>query len=165
MTTGREPNVQQLAVLADRSAAVGFRLAGALTVVCEPAADAATTLAELADRDDIAVIAVHGTVWARLPRQVKAEWARRNTPLVLALPDADGATLAAHQAELSDLLLRAVGFQITFEPGDPDSLPRFAARSRERSRHSCLRPGGRRHRPAGCAHSRRRSGGRCSAAR
>ena len=50
-----------------------------------------------------------------IPVGERAEWLRQTDPLVVRIPDPDHGVAAAHQAELRDLLARAVGFQITFD--------------------------------------------------
>jgi vacuolar-type H+-ATPase subunit F/Vma7 len=105
-----------LAVVATPVTAVGFRLGGARTIV---AADADETIAAVrAATEDgrAAVIAVHGALWSVVPPLIRNTWTRQTSPLVLSLPDEDGAAAAARDAELRDLLARAIGYQITFTP-------------------------------------------------
>jgi vacuolar-type H+-ATPase subunit F/Vma7 len=62
-----------------------------------------------------AVIAIQDGLWSSVPGPTRAEWLRQTDPLVVRIPDPDHGVAAAHQAELRDLLARAVGFQITFD--------------------------------------------------
>ena len=103
-------------VVATPGTATGFRLGGARTVT---AANADQTIAavtqEIAD-GRAAVIAIHGALWSLVTPPIRAAWTRQATPLILTLPDEDGDVSAAKDAELRDLLARAIGYQITFTP-------------------------------------------------
>lgn len=104
----------ELIVLATPETAAGYRLGGARTVTCRTAADVEEAVVDVAGR--ASVIAVHGRLWSLLGSQLRHEWTRQTQPLMLRIPDDDEAVAAAHQDELLDLLARAVGFQITFDP-------------------------------------------------
>lgn len=105
----------ELVVVAGPRAELGFRLAGARTLTCDSAAEATTLVDDLARRGEAAVIAVHGALWSQLSPATQRRLTELDAPLVVGIPTGDGQAIATHQAELSDLLTRAVGFQITFE--------------------------------------------------
>jgi hypothetical protein len=48
-------------------------------------------------------------------------WTSRTSPLILSLPDEDSDAAAARETGLRDLLARAIGYQITFTPGEDSS--------------------------------------------
>ena len=103
-------------VVATPDTATGYRLGGARTVTATNAEQTiAAVTQEIAD-GRAAVIAVHGALWSLITPQIRAAWTRQASPLILTLPDEDGDVSAAKDAELRDLLARAIGYQITFTP-------------------------------------------------
>lgn len=105
-----------LVVVAPPDAAPGFRLAGARTIDASDATAAADAVAELVASGRAALVAVHAGLWAGVPAGVREEWGRRSVPLVLPVLDEDADAGALRDEALRDLLSRAVGYQITFEP-------------------------------------------------
>ncbi len=103
-------------VVATPATATGFRLGGARTIVAGDADDAVTAVDVAIADGQAAVIAVHAALWSAVPQPVRVIWARETVPLILSLPDEDGDVSAARDAELRDLLARAIGYQITFTP-------------------------------------------------
>lgn len=106
----------ELVVLATPAAAPGFRLGGAHTLTASDPGDTVAAVDLLVKDVGVAVIAVHATLWAAVPRLVREGWTSLPSPLVIALPDEDGDVAAARDAALRDLLAHAVGYQITFTP-------------------------------------------------
>ncbi|MPZ95286.1 MAG: hypothetical protein GEU96_10340 [Propionibacteriales bacterium] len=106
----------EVVVIATPATAPGFRLGGARTLTARDPEQTVARVALLTKNGGVAVIAVHGALWAAVPRHVREGWEKQTTPLVIALPDEDGDVGAARNAALHDLLVRAVGYEITFAP-------------------------------------------------
>ena len=105
-----------LVVIATPATAPGFRLGGARTLTASDPQQTVAAVRLVVEDGVAAVVAVHGALWAAVPRLVRERWAKQATPLVITLPDEDGDVAAARDAALRDLLARAVGYQITFTP-------------------------------------------------
>lgn len=103
-------------ILAPGEVDSGFALAGARTRRCDEPADA-PALVETALAEGAPLVALHHTLWARVPTGVRTRWVERTDRLVLSLPPDDGLPLAERQAALHELLARAVGYEISFAPG------------------------------------------------
>ena len=106
----------EIVVVATPAATPGFRLGGARTVTATDPEQTIAAVASAVTGGGAAVIAVHETLWARVPRQIREGWEQQARPLVVALPAEDGASTAARDVALRDLLARAIGYQITFTP-------------------------------------------------
>jgi vacuolar-type H+-ATPase subunit F/Vma7 len=104
----------ELVVVAPDAVADGYRLAGARTLVASDANAAVDAVSHAAST--AALIAVHASLWEQVPAAVRDGWDRRRMPLILAVPDEDSDAGALKDEALRDLLSRAVGYQITFEP-------------------------------------------------
>jgi vacuolar-type H+-ATPase subunit F/Vma7 len=108
----------ELVVVAPREFAAGYRLAGARTVTAGDSAAVVRHVEEMIARYDShreeSVVAVHDSLWQQVPRATRDAWLQRSIPLVLALPDESGEGLEQRQAELRELVARAVGYEITF---------------------------------------------------
>lgn len=122
-------------VVAPRSVAAGFALAGASTLVPSPPTDldrhdrpehgAASQVAVSAVEEAVhvvgqdAVVLVHHSIWRQVPVAVQDTWAERTDVLVVALPSDEGdphSDHQGHQDQLTRLLSRAVGYEISFVP-------------------------------------------------
>lgn len=106
----------ELIVIATPATATGFRLGGARTMVASNLPQTLAAVALAARTDSVSLIAVHGNLWAAVPPPQRERWALRVAPLVIPLPDEDGDIARVHIDALRDLLTRAVGYQITFDP-------------------------------------------------
>jgi vacuolar-type H+-ATPase subunit F/Vma7 len=111
---------ERLLVLAPPEQAPGYRLAGVAVEVADDAHTAIERLERLlADGSEAGVIGVPArylqTAGTELRRRVEAA----AIPLVVELPDGRAGDAGTRQARLRALLARAVGYDITFEPGDP----------------------------------------------
>ena len=111
---------ERLLVLAEPEQAPGYRLAG---VAVEVAGDAQAAIDRL---EQLLAAGIEGGVIAVPRRYLRAagpELRQRleaaAVPLVIELPDGDGGDAGTRQARLRTLLARAVGYEITFEPGEP----------------------------------------------
>jgi vacuolar-type H+-ATPase subunit F/Vma7 len=105
-------------VVATPATATGFRLGGARTVIAADADETVAAIRAAIEDGTAAIVAVHARLWSLLPSPTRDAWATQDTPLIVSLPDEDGDVSAARDAVLRDLLARAVGYQITFSPGD-----------------------------------------------
>lgn len=110
------PMGTELVVVAPEAVADGYRLAGARTLVASDATEAADAVSQVLPT--AALIAVHAGLWEQVPAVVRDRWQRSSRPLILAIPDEDADAGALKDEALRDLLSRAVGYQITFEPSD-----------------------------------------------
>jgi vacuolar-type H+-ATPase subunit F/Vma7 len=110
----------RLIVLTTPELAPGYRLAGAATRAVDSVAEAAEGLHELlaagAEGD---VVAVHEPFFNALDAPLRRRIDSIVSPLVVALPGGEGAHAAAERrAQHLRVLWEAVGYQITFDPGD-----------------------------------------------
>jgi vacuolar-type H+-ATPase subunit F/Vma7 len=110
----------RLIVLTTPELAPGYRLAGAATRAVESVAEAAATLDQLlaagAEGD---VVAIHEPFFNALEAPVRRRIDSLVSPLVIALPGGLGANAEAERrAQHLRVLWEAVGYQITFDPGD-----------------------------------------------
>jgi vacuolar-type H+-ATPase subunit F/Vma7 len=113
----------RLIVLTTPELAAGYRLAGAATRAIESVADAADTVHELlAAGGEGDVIAVHEPFFNALDAPLRRRIDSLVSPLVVALPGGEGAHAEAERrAQHLRVLWEAVGYEITFEPGDDPS--------------------------------------------
>lgn len=100
-------------VVAPYEVALGFALGGAEICIAETPG-AAVAGVEAALLGNIAVVAVHHSLWQQLPAQLRTRWEQSTTQLVISLPADDGASTLDRAAVLHELLARAVGYEITF---------------------------------------------------
>lgn len=105
-------------VVATPATATGFRLGGARTVTAADSDETIAAVDRAVEDGQAAVIAIHGGLWSALPTAIRNDWTNLASPLIVSLPDEDGAVSAARDAALRDLLARAIGYQITFTPGE-----------------------------------------------
>lgn len=108
-------------IIATPATATGFRLGGARTVTASDGDQTVAAVDEGIEDGRAAVIAVHGALWSLIPPLTRETWTKRASPLILDLPDEDGDVSAARDVALRDLLARALGYQITFTPGEGTS--------------------------------------------
>jgi len=108
------PTGAELVVVAPDAVADGYRLGGARTLVASDATETVDVVSNLLST--AALIVVHASLWEQVPAAVRDGWTRRSRPLILAVPDEDSDAGALKDEALRDLLSRAVGYQITFEP-------------------------------------------------
>jgi vacuolar-type H+-ATPase subunit F/Vma7 len=110
----------RLIVLTTPELAPGYRLAGAATHAIDSVAEAAESLHELlaagAEGD---VVAIHEPFFNELDATLRRRIDSLVSPLVIALPGGVGAHAEAERrAQHLRVLWEAVGYQITFDPGD-----------------------------------------------
>jgi vacuolar-type H+-ATPase subunit F/Vma7 len=112
MTTSGAP---RLLVLTTEELAPGYRLAGAATVACADATEAAEQIeAALGGGAERGVIAVHEPFYADFDLAFRRRLEQTLPPLVVALPsgaDAEG----ERRERLLQVLWQAVGYGITFD--------------------------------------------------
>ena len=106
--------MSRLLVLTTPDLAAGYRLAGVAVVEVASAAEAATQLEELLEREH-GVIAVHAPYFHALSRSLRQRLDTLGAPLVVPLP----AGMTDDQADdrrrrLLEMLRQAVGYEITF---------------------------------------------------
>lgn len=118
-TAHREPRTDVL-VVAPGLLTAAFRIAGVRTVRADDAAQAQAAIdAELAD-PAAGIVAVHHTLWQRLPGAVRRDWEQSLQPLIVALPADTGRIGADRGQALRNLLAHSVGYEITFTTqGEP----------------------------------------------
>lgn len=116
-SAAEEPATTEVVVVATPAAATGFRLGGARTVAAADADETVAAVDRVVEDGRASVIAIHGALWAVVPTPVRSAWTRRASPLIISLPAEDGAVAEARDADLRELLARAVGYRITFTPG------------------------------------------------
>jgi vacuolar-type H+-ATPase subunit F/Vma7 len=110
----------RLIVLTTPELVPGYRLAGAEARAVGSAGEAAESLHELlADDGEGDVIAVHEPFFNSLDAPLRRRIDSLVSPLVVALPGGEGAHAEAERrAQHLRVLWEAVGYQITFDPGD-----------------------------------------------
>ena len=112
------PARERLLVLATPEQAPGYRLAG---VAVESVVDAQSALGRLeqvlAEGTEGGVIAVPGRYLRAARGELRARIDAAAVPLVIELPDERSGDAGTRQARLRALLARAVGYEMTFEPG------------------------------------------------
>lgn len=112
----------RLMVITTPDLASGFQLAGVETLVVEDVTQAETVLRQLLVKGEASLIVVGRALLqamdARLQRQVETSY----QPLVMAIPGAMP-TLARreYRRHITELIRRAIGFQITFSEEQPSS--------------------------------------------
>ena len=105
----------RLLVLTTEQLAAGYRLAGATTVVCADASEAAERLGAILDaRAERGVIAVHEPFHAALEPRLRRRLEQTPPPLVVALP-AGAEPEGRRRERLLQVLWQAVGYGITFD--------------------------------------------------
>lgn len=96
---------------------VGYRLAGVTTRAVTSPEAAAAVLRRLVDEGERGLIAVYAPFWSGLDRSLRRELEARPVPLVVPLPAAGAAELAAERRrELQAMVARAVGYEFIFDP-------------------------------------------------
>ncbi len=95
--------------------APGFQLAGVETFAVEDVGEAETTLRRLLATGEASLIVVRRALWQaldiRLQRQVETSY----QPLVMAIPGAlPSLSRPERRRHITELIRRAIGFQITF---------------------------------------------------
>jgi vacuolar-type H+-ATPase subunit F/Vma7 len=109
----------RLIVLTTPELEPGYRLAGVEARPLGSAAEAAERLHELLDQpgeEDGDVIAVHEPFFNELPGVLRRKIDSLASPLVVALPGGEGASVEAERrAQHLRILWEAVGYQITFD--------------------------------------------------
>ena len=111
---------ERLLVLAAPEQAPGYRLAGVAVEVADDAAAAVGRLERLlSEGGEGGVIAVPGSYLEAAGADLRERVEATAVPLVIELPDGRTEAAGSRQARLRALLARAVGYEITFEPGEP----------------------------------------------
>jgi vacuolar-type H+-ATPase subunit F/Vma7 len=90
----------------------GFGLAG---VRCVPAGDGTETAAivrRLADEGSIGVLLVEDVLYRALPEALRERLDRRSPPIVIPFPGPVGEERPTAEAELVELLRRAIGYRV-----------------------------------------------------
>jgi len=107
-----------ITVIVPPELADGYRLAGVHTEPAGTAAEAGDVLDRLtADTDRPGVVAVHPAYLRELGPRWQRPTARADGTMVIALPEGQAPGERAHGGEsLRDLLARAVGYELTFDP-------------------------------------------------
>jgi vacuolar-type H+-ATPase subunit F/Vma7 len=110
----------ELIVITTPELEAGYRLAGVATRTAGSVADATEALQELLlQPGDGDVVAVHEPFFNQLDASLQRRIDSLVSPLVIALPGGEGADAEAERrARHLRILWEAVGYQITFEPGD-----------------------------------------------
>lgn len=108
--------MKPLVVVAPAATAPGFALAGAQARATDDAG-AVEGHVEAALSAGAVVVAIHPELWRRVPAATRTRWQQRTDKLILSLPPDDGVPTADREAELHELLARAVGYEISFSPG------------------------------------------------
>ena len=108
----------KLLVLTDPDNADGFRLAGVDVVEADDPESARKQLADLVDDDRSGIIAVNEAFMAAIDERLRKKIDSIYRPIVIPLPIRAKLDLEQdHQAYLSRLIRRAVGFDITLRRG------------------------------------------------
>jgi vacuolar-type H+-ATPase subunit F/Vma7 len=111
--------MSRLVVLTTSELAVGYRLAGSVTLEGGSPEHLATQVEGLLATED-GVVAIHAAYFHALPRPLRVRLESTTIPLVVPLPAGDPAGPGADPRQrLLELLRQAVGYQITF--GDEES--------------------------------------------
>lgn len=93
----------------------GFRLAGVETLTAESAQDASEALDSLLDESIHGVIAVYEPFLAQVSPEKLGAYEALVAPVVVPLPAGlEERDEASHQARISAMLSRAIGYHITF---------------------------------------------------
>lgn len=93
----------------------GFRLAGVETVIAESAQDAGNALDRLLDESMRGVIAVYEPFLAQVSPEKLGAYEALVAPVVVPLPAGlEEHDEGSHQARISAMLSRAIGYHITF---------------------------------------------------
>jgi vacuolar-type H+-ATPase subunit F/Vma7 len=110
---------ERLLVLATPEQAPGYRLAGVAVEAVDDADSALARLEQLlAEGTEGGVIAVPGRYLRAARGALRERIAAAAVPLVIELPDERRGDAGTRQARLRALLARAVGYEMTFEPGE-----------------------------------------------
>jgi vacuolar-type H+-ATPase subunit F/Vma7 len=110
----------ELIVLTTPELEAGYRLAGVATRAAGSVEEATEALEELLSQPGEGdVVAVHEPFFNELDAALKRRIDSLVSPLVIALPGGEGADAEAERrARHLRILWEAVGYEITFEPGD-----------------------------------------------
>lgn len=113
------PVRERLLVLATPEQAPGYRLAGVAVEVADDAEAALGRLEQLLrEGTEGGIIAVPGRYLRAAGGELRERIDAVAVPLVIELPDGRTGDAGTRQARLRALLARAVGYEMTFEPGD-----------------------------------------------
>ncbi len=116
---GEMSSRRRLVVLTSRELEPGYRLAGVATLAAGSAPEAAERLRELVDAGERGIVAVHEPFLRELDPRWRRSLEESMAPIVVALPAGEARAGASERRErLLRLLMQAVGYQITFEPGE-----------------------------------------------
>lgn len=108
----------KLIVLTDPDNADGFRLAGCDVVEAESNEDARRKLAELVDDDRSGIIAINERMMSAIDERLQRKIDTIYRPIVIPIPIRRTLDIEQdHQAYLSRLIRKAVGFDITLRRG------------------------------------------------
>ncbi|OFW71332.1 MAG: hypothetical protein A2Y55_05520 [Actinobacteria bacterium RBG_16_68_12] len=121
MTTLREESTtrRRLLVVTTTELAPGYRLAGVATIAAASAAEAEERVRELIDAGEEGIVAVHEPFLDALDPAWRRRLEDATSPLVVALPSGEAEEgESARRERLLRMLWQAVGYQITFEPGE-----------------------------------------------
>lgn len=100
-----------IAVVADNSTALGFRLAGLKQVYALDEKAAEQKLAELIDNPDVGIIVMNENYLASIDHRLKKKIDRLAKPVIIAVPDKTGKT-AVEAESLKQLVKRALGLEL-----------------------------------------------------
>ena len=110
---------RRLVIVTTSDLAPGYRLAGVATLAAPDATEAADRLRDLLASGEDGIIAVHEPFLQGLDQRLRRHLEESASPWVVALPTGDArAGASERRARLMRLLWQAVGYQITFQPGD-----------------------------------------------
>ena len=101
---------QEIAVVGTEETCTGFRLGGVQKVYNAGTMDAGKKIEELLGMDGIGIIIVNEKILEKIDFRLKKLIGRTAKPVVIAVPDKDGASSEAEN--LKALVKRAIGFEL-----------------------------------------------------
>jgi len=101
-----------VAVLCHEAVGPGFRLAGVAPAEVSSAAEAATRLESLLEREDVGVILVQDDLWDPLASDLRRRAERVGRPVVVPFPAPGRPAGVAAAEHLVEILRRAIGYRV-----------------------------------------------------
>jgi len=103
----------RIVFLTDTENAVGFRMAGADTMVVHSPDDAAEKLTSILDAGEAGLLAINEELWKGLEERLQQRAERSNTPIVMPVPTTRTALAWEKEEEyIVKMIRRAIGYQL-----------------------------------------------------
>lgn len=103
----------RIVFLTDHENSIGFRIAGADTVVVGSPTEAAGLLTDALEKGEAGLVAINEELWSGLEERLQRRAERSNAPIVVPIPTARAVSAWEKEEEyIVKMIRRAIGYQL-----------------------------------------------------